>query len=123
MNNLPSSRTVSFSAFRAGSLASIASRPASWSSSQLVVVAGFRNKSAAVNFAARWSKRIRNGHPLHVHKVKKLFVVRVLAAGRSSGRHAGMWITGGVRGFILAMEILRRAPPERIRMAGGFCNE
>lgn len=119
-SQLVSSRSVHFSAFRSGSLASIASRPASWSASQLVAVAGFRCSARAGRFAARWARRL--GQAVRVRRSGRLFVVSVPVAGRPSGRWAGLWVSGGLRGFLVALHILARSSPDLIRLAGGVCS-
>lgn len=114
---LPPARSVAFSAFRAGSLASVALRPASWSSSVLVGVFGFRSPSAAGAFAARWAARL--GVSVPVRRSGALWAVAVPVAGVPSGSRAGLWVRGGLRGLLRALRALASASPALLRLAGG----
>ena len=113
-------RSVSFSAFRAGSLASVALRPASWSAGPLVLGAGFRCSARAGQFAARWSGRL--GRSVRVRCSGALWAVSVPVAGIPSGRRSGVWVRGGLRGLLCSLAVLRVASPERIRLFGGVCS-
>lgn len=116
----PQPRPVAFSAFRSGSLASVAFRPASWSGRQLVLVAGFRRPASASQFAGRWSARL--GLAVRVRRAAGLWAVSVPVAGIPSGQWSGAWVRGGVRGLVRALSLLSSASPERIRAAGGVCS-
>ncbi len=119
MSSQFSSRSVAFSAFRAGSLASVALRPASWSPAVLVLVAGFRCPRRAARFAARWAGRL--GRPVRVRRCGQLRAVSVPVAGVPSGRRSGLWVRGGLRGLLRVLSLLASASPARIRCAGGVC--
>ena len=110
-------RSVAFSAFRAGSLASVALRPASWSPSVLVGVFGFRAPSSAGSFAARWAARL--GVSVRVRRSAGLWAVAIPVAGVPSGSRAGLWVRGGLRGLLWALSLLACASPSRLRLAGG----
>ena len=110
-------RSVAFSAFRSGSLASVALRPASWSPSVLVGVFGFRAPSSAGSFAARWAGRL--GVSVRVRRSAGLWAVAVPVAGVPSGSRAGLWVRGGLRGLLHALVLLSCASPSRLRLAGG----
>ncbi len=112
-------RSVAFSAFRAGSLASVGLRPASWSASQLVLVAGFHSPASARSFAARWAGRL--GQLVRVRRAGRFWAVSVPVTGQPSGRRSGLWVRGGLRGLLSVLALLRSASPERIRLAGGVC--
>jgi len=118
--NQVSFRSVAFSAFRAGSLASVARRPASWSPRQLVGVFGFRNPARAGKFAARWAAQL--GLSVRGCRAASLWVVRVPVAGVPSGSRSGLWVRGGLRGFLHSLRLFQAASPARIRAAGGVCS-
>lgn len=118
VNHQPVSfRSVAFSAFRAGSLASVARRPASWSPRQLVGAFGFRRPVCASRFAARWAGR--QGRAVRVQRAGRLWVVRVLVAGVPSGSRSGLPVRGGLHGLLRSLRLLRVGSPARIRSAGG----
>ena len=110
-------RSVSFSAFRSGSLASVALRPASWSPACLVGVFGFRSPACAGRFAARWAGRL--GVAVGVRRSGSLWAVPVPVAGVPSGSRSGLWVSGGLRGLLRALALLACASPARLRLAGG----
>ena len=110
-------RFVAFSAFRAGSLASVALRPASWSPSALVGVFGFRSFASAAGFASRWAIRLRVAVP--VRRSGSLWFVPVPVSGVPSGSRAGLWVSGGLCGLLRALRLLACASPARLRLAGG----
>jgi hypothetical protein len=60
-------RSLSFSAFRAGSLFGLRVRPSSHSASGCVLVAAFASQAAASRFARRWAGRL--GMPVVVRLV------------------------------------------------------
>ena len=111
-------RSVAFSAFRSGSLASVARRPASWSPSVLVGVFGFRSPASAGAFASRWAARL--GVAVRVRRCGSLWAVAVPVAGVPSGSAAGLWVSGGLRGLLRALALLACASPARLRLAGGL---
>ena len=114
-------RSAAFSAFRAGSLASVALRPASWSSSSVLVgVFGFRSAASAGSFAARWAARL--GVSVRVRRSAGLWAVAVPVAGIPSGSRAGLWVRGGLRGLLHALVLLSCASPARLRLAGGVAS-
>lgn len=110
-------RSLAFSAFRSGSLASVARRPASWSSSVLVGVFGFRSPVSAGAFAARWAARL--GVSVRVCRSGSLWSVAVPVGGVPSGSRSGLWVSGGLRGLLRALRLLASAAPARLRLAGG----
>lgn len=117
---LPLFRSVARSAFRAGSLASVARRPASWSAAVLVGVFGFRSSARAGAFASRWASRL--GVSVRVRRSAGLWVVAVPVAGVPSGSRAGLWVSGGLRGFVRVLALLASASPSRLRLAGGVAS-
>jgi len=114
---LPAGRSVAFSAFRSGSLASVAFRPASWSRSVLVAVLGFRSPASAGRFAARWARRL--GVAVPVRRSGRLWAVGVPVAGVPSGLSHGVWVRGGLRGLVCSLGVLVCASPDRVRLFGG----
>jgi len=117
--SLASSRSVAFSAFRAGSLASVACGPASRSGSSRARVCclGFRRFSSASAFALRWSSRLACG--VVVRRAGALWAVSVPVGGISSGWLVGLPVRGGLRGLLRALVLLRCASPARVRAFGG----
>jgi hypothetical protein len=113
-------RSVAFSAFRAGSLASVALRPASWSGAVLVSVLGFRSPASAGAFASRWAGRL--GVAVSVRRSGALWAVAVPVAGVPSGARAGLWVRGGLRGLLRCLAVLACASPARVVLAGGVCS-
>jgi hypothetical protein len=118
-SSLCSVRSVAFSAFRSGGLVSVALRPARWSASVLVLVAGFRSPVGAGVFARRWAARL--GRSVVVRQSGRFWSVSVPVAGVPSGSWSGLWVRGGLRGLLRALRLLASASPARLVAAGGVC--
>ncbi len=98
-------RSLSFSAFRAGSLAGLHLRPSSHARTGRVLVCLFRSAASAGAFARRWAGRL--GLSVAVRRHPAGFAVSVPVAFGSSrwpgcaGRVVS-W-SGGLRGFVAAL--------------------
>lgn len=96
--SLPSSRSVSFSAFRAGSLQGVLLRSSGHSQSGVVLVCHFSCPVRAGQFAARWAGRL--GFSVRLRPWAGFWSVSVpVSVGstrlpRSIGRM--VWLAGGV---------------------------
>jgi len=115
--SLCSTRSVAFSAFRSGGLVSVALRPARWSPSVLVLVAGFRSQVGAGLFARRWSARL--GRPVVVRRSGRFRSVSVPVAGIPSGLCFGVWVRGGLRGLVRALSVLASGHGVRLGVPRG----
>ena len=97
-------RSVAFSAFRAGSLASVLLRPGR-SGARLVLVCGFSSCARASAFARAWAVRVGGG--VAVRRAPVGWSVSVPVCWRSSRLPGGCgrvvaW-SGGLRGFVRAL--------------------
>jgi hypothetical protein len=101
---LPSSRSVVWSAFRAGSLVAFGSRPASWSPpvswsrgapvAVRVAVLSFRCPVRAGCFAARWAARLGRSVRVRRSACGRFWSVSVPVAG-IPGVARWVWVAGG----------------------------
>ena len=97
MDKLVNFRSLCWSAFRAGSLQSLAARPATWDPTRLVIVAGFSSPDRAAKWAWMWATRINR--PVKMHHSGRFYAVAVPTCETASGKIGGVWIDGGLRGL------------------------
>lgn len=126
MAAFPAPVRVLWSAFRAGSLASVLLRPSSRSGSGAVLVCSFRSLACAGAFARRWALRL--GVSVAVRSGAGLFAVSV-PVGASVSAPVALPVAGGVCGVVAVAAALAAAtvpsvppvPPAPSGGSFGFC--
>lgn len=117
MSALSSARSLAWSGFRAGGLASVVVRPSSRAASGWVAVCSFRSPAAAASFARSWAARLGLAVAVRGRVCVSVPVAPPPSRFPGAGRPV---VPAGVAGLArsLAAAGLGRAPRLAVRRAG-----